>query len=183
MTILKRKKLKVLLNSARNDGAEAVLRAQAERIEELKRDIVRLSNENSRLRSREEGVSDALIVARAQAKDYLEEAKIRFALECERLEDYRRQWVNYIKDLSSAEKLGLEVVNTEKKLKSCAMEMRALIGKEFLSPCPQEEDFISETERIKDLPVNLKGGNEGEIQMSDEELRALILQLLNKNAG
>jgi len=187
---LNAKKKKTSQKLDRSETDAAILRAQAERIEDLKKELNKLSQENKKLREREEGVSDALSIAKQKAKDYLEEAKIRFALECERLENYRRQWLSYIKDLDSAEQLGLEVINTEKKLRECAKEMQSFISEDFPFLTPQYEDYIAESGRINNniISNNCSFGNQNmqqteEIsQMDDEELKELIVQLLNKNS-
>jgi hypothetical protein len=173
-------------NLIKSDTDAAILKAQSERIEDLKRELNKLSHENKKLRDREEGVTDALSIAKQKARDYLEEAKIRFALECERLEGYRRQWTSYIKDLSTAKDLGLEVINTEKKLRECAEEMQGFINEDFPFATPAYENFMQESERINPKEASLGSletsfsKQDETMLMSDEELKGLIVQLLNK---
>ncbi|MFA5449674.1 MAG: hypothetical protein WC292_04475 [Clostridia bacterium] len=163
----------------KNDDSPVLIKSQAARIEELKKEIFNVQNELSRLREREEGISDALRLAARHAKDYEREAKIRFALECERLDSYRRRWRGYISNLSRAEKLGQEVIHTEKLLKECREEMAQFIEEDL--PSPPTEDYFSETERLKELEVlPAFGGGES---LSTDELKKLILQLLEKEGN
>jgi|AGTN01.1.fsa_nt_gi hypothetical protein len=94
-------------------GNEEILRAQAERIDELKRELEKATAEAERLKKREEGVADAIMFALEKAREYETEARVRFELETERLETFRKRWTKLARS-----------PETDRKLKECLSDMK-----------------------------------------------------------
>ncbi|MDR3185768.1 MAG: hypothetical protein LBU04_03015 [Christensenellaceae bacterium] len=154
------------------------MRSQALRIDELKSEIASLKDELARLHARDEQITDVLAVAHRKASEYEKEARIRFSLECERLECYRQKWQGYISNLSSAEKLGAEIIKTETALKNIAIELQQFVDDELPFYEAQEEDYVSEKERI--LSLDDKKTNNSISSMTNTELQLLIHRLIDK---
>ncbi|MDR2266874.1 MAG: hypothetical protein LBE09_04740 [Christensenellaceae bacterium] len=149
------------------------MRAQCARLEELKRENEDLRSKLETVQARESMIVDTLASARKIAKEYQEEAKLRFALECERLENYRSRWLGYVSNISTAEQLGEEIIRTNILLKNCADDMKRIIN-EDLPHSPQIESFISEIERISSIAPA-----PADNYMPGSELKRLVEQLAN----
>lgn len=157
---------------------------QAERIEELKRENSSLSLELARYRAKEAEIAEALSYAKSKAKELEREAKVRYALECERLDAYRAKWTEAVQSLEKAESLGEQVIKTERYLRQCAKELKDLIERDIPFDTPAQEDYFEETARLNARAESFSGAEieetlaeEGET-MSDEEIRRLVSQLL-----
>jgi len=165
-------------------------RLQAERIEELKRENNALSIELAKYRARESEITEALGFAKNKARELEQEAKARYALECERLETYRAKWTGAVQNLEKAESLGEQVIKTEKYLRQCAKELKEIIEKDIPLDSSPQQDFFKETARL-----NFGGGGGDNLdimeavdadddsnRISDEELEQLVRQLLDSTA-
>jgi hypothetical protein len=157
---------------------------QADRIEELKRENNALSIELARYRAKEAEIAETLAYTKNKAKELEREAKVRYTLECERLEAYRAKWTEAVQNLEKAENLGEQVIRTERYLRQCAKELREMIEQDIPFNSPAQEDYISETERLSEKGEHLSGGEmqetlaeEGDM-LSDEEIRRLVSQLI-----
>ena len=79
------------------------------RIDELKAKILILEQEAKEFKGREKNVNEALIAAIERAKEMDSTAKIRFALEGERIKLFAEKWQNFVKKKTVAAKLKNEV--------------------------------------------------------------------------
>lgn len=151
--------------------------AQAGRIAALRAEVERLTAELNGYRAEEREIRDALNFAKARSEEYEKEARIRFALESERLAAYRDKWQSRLRMLGSAEKLGEEVLECKRFFEDCVRELSAVIEGEPLPSDPPGEQFYSECARLSDLGVSRE---EQEVRLSDDELGVLLAQLGNK---
>lgn len=170
---LKKKKKKT-------DEAE-LIKSQCARIDELKAEVAALSAELKKYRENGDAVTDAWRLARMKAKEYEQEAKIRFALECERLDIYREKWTGAVKNLEKAEKLGEEVIKTEKLMRQYAREIREMIDDDLPTDTPQDEVFYEESERL--AAHNAPVASSAKEYMPDEELKNLLNQLMKRKSA
>lgn len=154
--------------------AEARDAARADLIETLKAENAALRTEISKYTERERRISDALGLAEEKAVEYREEARIRFELEMERLDNYRKKWTGYVNNLESAERLGEEIIETHKKLKECRLELERIIDSDFPTKTPEQIRYEEERERL--------GAEEADdVKLNDFEIKDLIEQLLKKD--
>lgn len=171
----------------KNNKEEAPLeKILAERIEELKRETLNLSLELAKYRAREAEITNALSFAQNKAKELEQEAKIRYALERERLENYRAKWTGAIQSLEKAESLGEQVIKTEKYLRQCAKELKDIIERDIPFDNGPQEDYYRETARLSlrlsdDTPFNEaveEAPPEGSDFICDEELERMVKSFL-----
>ena len=151
--------------------------AQAERIAALRAEVERLTAELNEYRGEEREIRDALNFARARSEEYEKEARIRFALEAERLAAYRDKWRSRLNALGSAEKLGEELLECQRFFGDCVKELSAVIEGEPLPSDPPRDQYYSECVRLNELGVS---ADTSERRLSDEELDILLTQLGNK---
>lgn len=164
-----------------NDSSLALIREQADRIAELKRLNSDLALALEEYRLREKAITDALNYAQQKSAEILAEAKVKYALECERLKAYRKKWISAVKN--GAMKTSYEL--TEKTLLDCQKELETALASDLGT-----DDYILERERLGDEPnlnyeaiideENAKISSETRSQiedLSEEELEDLLNQL------
>ena len=83
---------------------------QTEKIEFLRAEINHLEKRIEEYVAREREVEEVLNFAKMRAEEYEKEAKIRFALERERLSSYREKWQKRLDSLGNADRLGEEIL-------------------------------------------------------------------------
>ncbi len=158
-------------NKNNDDNTKQIAEFQ-ELIAKLKSENASLGAETASYRKREREITDALALAKAQADEYVEEAKMQFKLEYERLAKYRRQWQGYVDNLQSAESLGKEILRTNAQLKQVSQELFAKVHEDLQppsSPSDPQQDMDAEAHRLSpDLQDSLTG----------EDICALIKQLV-----
>ncbi len=162
-------------------SALALIREQADRIAELKRLNADLALALEDYRLREKAITDALNYAQQKSAEILAEAKVKYALECERIKAYRKKWIAAVK--SGALQSSYE--QTEKTLLACQKELETALASDLGT-----NDYIAERERLDDDPSlnyeaiideeNEKISPETKSQiedLSDEELEDLLRQI------
>lgn len=164
----------------KKDTSIPIERVQAERIEELKRENYSLTLELAKFHSRESEITKALNFAQSKAKELEDEAKRRYTLEYERLENYRAKWTGAVQSLEKAESLGEQVIKTEKYLRQCAKELKDIINDNIPFDSPPHQDYYKETARLMLEPeTSCEPLCELDADaLTDEELQRLVKQLL-----
>jgi hypothetical protein len=161
-----------------NDNLLDIVSKQSRRIEELKQENEKLYKELDKYRAQEKEISETLSYAKKQAENIISEAKIKYALECERIKVYRQKWTlvatnnNKGRILESFEK-------TFETLKQCQTEMENMLA------CDLGDDmksYIEERNRLNTEPcLNYKAiisNNENKTQdLNNNELEELLSQL------
>lgn len=161
-----------------NDSLIDLVSKQSKRIEELKVENEKLHKELEKYRALEKEISDTLSYAKKQAESIVSEAKIKYALECERIKVYRQKWTlaaqnnNKGRILDSFEK-------TFETLKQCQADMENMLA------CDLGDDmksYIEERDRLNSEPcLNYKAiisQNENKLEeLNNNELEELLNQL------
>ncbi|MDR0752300.1 MAG: hypothetical protein LBF12_06965 [Christensenellaceae bacterium] len=155
--------------------ADDIRTIQTDRIEELKSENDDLKKRIKDYELRESSIADALLIAQKTASAYESETKLRFMLECNRLDNYRSQWLGLIDNLTDAEKLGEEILRTHALLDQCARDMHKIITKEFGNLSVANQTYIKETERLSRVLSNLNTSQ----TMPKSELQRLIDEFAN----
>lgn len=167
----------------KEDTAILLERVQAERIEELKRENYSLTLELAKYHARESEITRALNFAQSKARELEEEARRRYTLEYERLENYRSKWTDAVQSLEKAESLGEQVIKTEKYLRQCAKELKDIINNNIPFDSPPHQDYYKETARLMQQETNCEPLCELDADvLTDEELQRLVKQLLESTA-
>lgn len=154
------------------DNEQEVRSAQAERIAMLKGEIEALRSELEAERSVQKSIADVLAFAKERAEEYEKEARIRFALENERLCAYRDKWTKRLESLDSATDLGKEILECRRFFDDCCEELTAIVeGKPVKTDRPRE-DYYREKERLSEIGVS----DCPESHLTESELNTLLTQ-------
>ncbi len=149
-----------------------LMRAQRERIEILKADIVRLENEVAGYRQRENSINEVLAFAKERAESYERETRLRYTLERERLSAYREKWQKRLRELKDADRLGEEIIECNEYFEHVGLELKKIVeGEENASPEPNDS-YSLELSRLKEIGVT----ESEETVLSETDLNKLLLQ-------
>ncbi len=164
-----------------------IMREQAKRIAELKREVNDLSVALEQYRSRETQTMQVITLAKQKADELAQEAKIKYALECQRLRVYRDKWMRYIKDRNAAGKLAQDIEKTNEVLKECQALLEDMLYTDLGINCNVADSYICERERIDDEPLldyktiiaEAERKAAAEDTITDEELEKMLEKLRN----
>lgn len=134
------------------DNSNKVIREQANRIVELKKQINDLSISLEEYRKKESQTIEAMAFAKKKAEELRQEAQIKFALECESLRVYRNKWLRYIKDKSRAGELAMDIEKTNEVLKECQIQLEEMLQNDLGINGSVSDSYIYERERIDGEP-------------------------------
>lgn len=183
-------------------GEAAVMREQAMRIQELKRENADLLVRLKEFREKEESITKAINFAQKEADRLLKESRDQYALECERLQNFRAKWVGYVGVIRNNGKIAEELEESNKVLKECQVELEEMIYKDLLGQNPIDEvkqDYFEERARIdaepslnyrqileqeqaqSEKPLTVEINKAKEEKMSNEELKQLLQQIEQSN--
>ncbi len=137
----------------------------------LKGELDALKSELEAGREAQKSVAEVLEFAKERANEYEKEARIRFALENERLAAYRDKWSKRLELLDSAADLGKEILECKKFFSDCCEELTAIIEGRTPKPNKPREDFYLEKERLKEAGVSSELDEE---RLTERELNALL---------
>jgi cell division septum initiation protein DivIVA len=164
--------------SNNNDNLLDLVSKQSRRIEELKQENEKLYKELEKYRAQEKEISETLSYAKKQAENIVSEAKIKYALECERIKIYRQKWT-LVAANNNKERIIESLEKTFDTLKQCQTEMENMLA------CDLGDDmksYIEERDRLQTEPcLNYKAiisNNENKIEeLNNNELEELLSQL------
>ena len=152
------------------------VKEQATRIAELKQQNAELTQKLDEYIKRERDIADAVIATKRQCDEMLTEIKVKYALECERLDAFRKKWTDaarygYLKE-------GYE--RTERVLRDCQAELEKAFADDL-----GISDYLSERERLDDEPKldyeAIKSDHPKEKrrieELSEKELEELLRQI------
>ena len=162
-----------------------IMHEQAKRIVELKKEVNDLSIEIENFKKKEEEITQVLIFAREKANEIIQEAKIKNALECERLKIYRNKWLRYIDEKGAKGQLAEDIEKTNHILRECQIELEDMLYNDLDIDKSVCESYICERERIDDEPSldykailqDTKDTFDKQESLSDEELQKMISKL------
>ncbi|MDR0695946.1 MAG: hypothetical protein LBF68_00165 [Christensenellaceae bacterium] len=159
-----------------NDQTNTIQAMQSNRIDELKIENEQLKNKISEFIAKESSIAEAILSAQKSAREYEAEAKLRFSIECRRLDNYRSQWIGRVDSICAAKNLGENIIQTKQHLDKCALELHKIIEEELFSMLtPENETYFIENERTSKLKSDDCKDNYS--HMSNIELKRLIDQL------
>ena len=130
--------------------------------------------------------------AKEKAEEIIQDAKIKYALECQRLRLYRNKWMRYIKDKNREGKLAADIEKTNEVLKECQSQLEDMLYTDLGIDKSVVDSYIYERERIDAEPAlnykaiieqNLKLEEDdeedfdGEDKITDEELEKMLEKL------
>lgn len=172
---------KTKLKSEKNDNTKLVglIKEQADRINELRDENTNLLVALEGYRKKEKEISDLLNYAKKQSEDLKNEAKVKYALECERLKVYRQKWTKVL-NAKNGETLAFSYEKTLATLKECQKEMEEMLANDLGE---NMRDYLSERNRIDDDPILdyqaiIKNQSAEEIEvLTNEEIQDLLNQL------
>lgn len=161
-----------------NDSLIDLVSKQSKRIEELKVENEKLHKELDKYRALEKEISDTLSYAKKQAESIVSEAKIKYALECERIKVYRQKWTQVAQSNNKGRILD-SFEKTFETLKQCQTDMENMLA------CDLGDDmksYIAERDRLNTEPcLNYKAiisENENKLEeLKENELEELLNQL------
>ena len=121
-----------------------------ERINSFRKEVRTLREELDSYKAREREIAEALNFARERASEYLKEARLRFALESARLNDFKLRISKRLERVGSAEKVGEELKECELFFAAAAKELEELAAGMRRKNTPEDE-YRREIERLKEL--------------------------------
>lgn len=163
-----------------------IMKEQAMRIVELKKEINDLSIALEEYKKRESEIAQILKFAKEKAEELIKEAKTKYALECQRLKLYRNKWMRYIKDKNSAGKLAEDIEKTNEVLKECQVQLEDMLYSDLGINKSVTDSYIYERERLDDEPIlnyraiisqNINNLEEDEEKLSNDELQKMLEKL------
>lgn len=160
-----------------------IMKEQAMRIVELKKEVNDLSIELEEYKKKEVEINQLLAYAKKQSEDIIREAKTKYALECQRLRLYRNKWMRYIKDRNRAGKLAEDIERTNTVLKECQTQLEDMLYTDLGINKNVSDSYIYERERIGDEPILNYHAiinehiNNIEEKISNEELEKMMERL------
>lgn len=168
------KKIKTF--SKEQNDALTTLR-QADRLEELRAQNAKLQQELDEYKKRERQIEEALTFAKKAGDEYVALVKVKYALECERIERFRKNLERY----RDKEQLLKAFDNDYEELRRLQTELEKSMNKGFGSVT---DDYYEEKERLHDDNSvdygDIIDGNEDLLhadKISDEDLKELLEQL------
>lgn len=173
--------MKKKLKSDKNDNTKLVglIKEQADRINELREENNNLLVALEGYRKKEKEISDLVNYAKKQSEDLKNEAKIKYALECERLKLYRQKWTKLV-SAKNGDSLALSYEKTLSTLKTCQKEMEEMLANDLGE---NMKDYLNERNRIDDEPIldyqaiiNCQTSENLE-KLTNEEIQDLLNQL------
>ncbi|MFA6866393.1 MAG: hypothetical protein WCR54_02635 [Clostridia bacterium] len=126
---------------------DVVLNSQAKRIEELKKENAILKNALDNYQKKEQEIASTLNIAKKQADNLVGDAKVKYALECERLKVFSKKWTSLIN--KSPEKLLESIKKTDETLKTCQIEIEDMLINNFGKDM---ESYLYERNRLDRSP-------------------------------
>lgn len=153
-----------------NDNLIDIVAKQSKRIDELKSENEKLHLELDKYRSKEKEISDTISYAKKQAENIISEAKIKYALECERIKVYRQKWT-MLAPIGNKNRLIESFEKTFDTLKQCQSEMESMLANDLgddmksyieerdrlnTEPCLNYQAIITETENKIDELNNIE---------------------------
>lgn len=158
------------------------------RIEELKAQVEELKSELAQYKEREGSVTDALTAAIERAKELDNAAKIRYALEGERIRLFRDKWERYCD--AHKTKLGIrerrekvsDFLYVEEQNLIAAMQDGFKIEEEPERVKDVEQQYIDESKRLLELVKNETAADEFNLEdlNSEHDLKALCNAISKK---
>ena len=138
-----------------NDNFASVSQEQKERIDELKEQNEKLSEELSVYRKKEKLIERTLTEATRRAEDIESELKTQYALEIERLKIFQAKWTNCYEELKNKYHFDKDVNNMESLVINTKQTLIDKLGRlNIILPHLESEEqmqFDSESERITKL--------------------------------
>jgi hypothetical protein len=161
-----------------NDNLIDLVTKQSKRIEELKQENEKLVLELEKYRLQEKEISETLSYAKKQAESIIGEAKIKYALECERIKVYRQKWT-LLAPTNNKTKLIQSFDKTLDTLRECQKEMESMLANDLGEDM---ESYIGERDRLNTDPcLNYQAiiaDTENKIEhLKESELEELLKQL------
>lgn len=136
-------------NKNNNTKFVELIKQQADRINELREENANLLIALEGYRLKEKQISDLVDYAKKQSEDLKNEAKVKYALECERIKLYRQKWTTIINS-KKGDTLSLNYEKTLSTLKECQKEMEEMLANDLGE---NMKDYLSERNRIDDEPI------------------------------
>lgn len=166
------------LKTGNSDNLIDLVSKQSKRIEELKQENEKLHSELEKYRAQEKEISETLSYAKKQAESIISEAKIKYALECERIKVYRQKWT-LLAPTNNKNRLLESFDRTSNTLKQCQLEMENMLANDFGEDL---ESYIEERDRLNEEPsLNYQAiiaETESKVEeLNDKDLEALLRQL------
>lgn len=165
----------------KEDKDAQALRLQSERIAELKEEIGRLQKELSALRARESNVLEEVEFCRRLSVDAEKEIRLRYTLEAERLDTFRKRWTGYVDGLKQ-ESFGAALKEADERFERCRNEIARYIAEDFFGGAGPEADLAAERLRLEEEPNDCDPSGREEREedvLPDAELKALLGQLID----
>ena len=131
---------------------DSVVKKQAERIEELRKENERLTSQLEEYRSREKEIADTVAFAKQKQEEYLADLRVRYALENERLKRFCRTMESY----STREELLRAYDESFTAVKKAREELNRVLQEDLGAGA---SDYFSERDRLgdeSDLPFSTK---------------------------
>ena len=148
-----------------------LVKKQAERIAELKEEVNELTKKLEEYRRKETEIILNLEYARKKREEYVSMSKVQYALECERVEAFRKKHSNF----RSKEELTSAYDNAYSELRKWQIEMERAMASDLGSPM---QDYVEERERLDDDPsLNYESIMEEGDRISETELKDLLDQI------
>lgn len=138
-----------------------------ERINSFRKEVRTLREELDSYKAREREIAEALNFARERASEYLKEARLRFALESARLNDFKLRISKRLERVGSAEKVGEELKECELFFAAAAKELEELAAGKRRKNTPEDE-YRREIERLKEL-----GSDRSDVHPVEEPQRSV----------
>lgn len=135
--ILKRRKKQQL------DPQGNLVKRQAERINELRRENDELTRELEEFRKREKEITDTVVFAKQRQEEYLSDLRVRYALENERL----RRFCQTMDCYKSREELLHAYDDSFSAVKKAREELERVLKEDLGAGM---SDYLSERERLSD---------------------------------
>ena len=151
------------------------------RINELKAENAKIMQELDAYRAREKEIAETLTFARKKSDEFIAEAKVKYALECERLKIYRKKW-ECASENGGENGISRSFKKTADILRECQLELETMLASDL------GEDFaayLAERNRINGDPTldyaaiapTLSNADNFPDMLTEEEIEELLRQL------
>lgn len=146
----------IALESAKADEIQL---ADRNRIKELQDECARLKADVDKMKSREEQIKSALIVATQNAEKLSADVRARYAAELKRLQLFRAKWCNAYEQMRERYHFDKDALNMESVAVSVELELKKFLSKDFSlnnndSDSEMEEYFRKEAQRLTTKQVS-----------------------------
>lgn len=144
-------KKNIIKSNKKNEQAKLIelIKEQSERINELRQENNDLLIALEAYRKKEKEISDLLSFAKKQSEELRSEAKIKLALECERIKLYRNKWLA-VASSKDGISLAQNLEKTLSTLKDCQKEMEEMLASDLGESM---QIYLKERDRIDDEPI------------------------------